>query len=608
MNLYTIDFESYYAPDFTLSKMTTEAYIRDPRFETILVGIKQNDEKSFWVDQPKVAKELKALRLEHNAVLAHHAHFDGLILSHHYDIRPRLWFDTLSMARAVHGAKGGNSLAKLAVRHNVGVKGTEVLNALGKRRKDFTAFELAKYGEYCCNDCDLEFALFHQMRSHFTQEELMQVDSIIRMFTEPVLSLRTDILQTYLDEQRLNKATALLKAGCQMSDVSSSAKFADALRFYGVEPPTKISKTTGKTTYAFAKTDEAMHLLAEHDNEDVQALVAARLEAKSTIGETRALRMIEMQGRGPTCVYLNYYGASNTGRVSGGDKMNWQNLRRGSALRLAVEAPEGHSIVVVDSANIESRVLDWLAGQEDAIEAYIRYDRGEGPDIYCVTAEKIFHKHITKSDNPDERQMGKVAKLGLGYGMGWEKFVFAVRAQAGKVIVDEQARQITHGYRQSHPHVTQLWERCQNALSRMVGEKYGQAVDFRGVIKTDPKGLRLPNGMLIRYTDLKYDRENKEFTYFNGRNREYLWGGKVTENIIQALARIIVMDQAMAVASKYRMVLTVHDEAVFCVPEDEAEQCVQDVIAAFKQPLAWCRSLPLNAAGGYHQSYGKAKE
>ena len=111
-----LDFETYYGPEYTLSKMTTEAYIRDDRFETIMVGIKEGSKPAYWVPQPDVHGALLSLRLHECAVIAHHAHFDGLILSHHYGLTPGMWIDTLSMARVVHGSKGGNSLAKLAER------------------------------------------------------------------------------------------------------------------------------------------------------------------------------------------------------------------------------------------------------------------------------------------------------------------------------------------------------------------------------------------------------------------------------------------------------------------------------------------------------------
>lgn len=623
MDLYTIDFETYYADDYTLSKLTTEAYVRDPRFETILCGIKRNAEPAYWVDGPDVGEHLQGLGLAKHAVLAHHAHFDGLILSHHYGIKPRAWFDTLSMARAIHGANGRLSLAKLAERHGIGAKGTAVVDAKNKRRADFNAASLADYGRYCELDCTLEYDLFNRLLQHFSKAELELVDLMIRMFTEPALRIDSPLLTTYISDIQVDKVSLLLEAGVQLTDVMSNAKFAEALQNVGVVPPMKTSPTTGKETWAFAKTDPAMEALAEHPDEIVQTLVAARLKNKSTINETRAQRMVDMIGRGDATVYLKYYGASGTGRASGGDKMNWQNFGRGGKLRKAVMAPPGHSVVVVDSSNIEARVLDVLAGQEDAVQVYRDNDAGVGPDTYCVLAGKIYHRVITKADK-SERQLGKVAKLGLGYGMGAPKFVTAVRAMAKMVITDAVSAQVVSVYRSTHPAVTSLWKRAENALKWVQKGIEGVAIDPNGVLVTCKEGILLPNGMKIRYPELQFkpkvfgvDDPQAGWTFWNGKAREKIYGGKIVENATQGLARIIVMDQTMLIHKRFkkldapgrihRVVLSVHDEAVAVVPTDDAVECLEFMNWAFRQPPDWMPGLPLFSEGGIGDRYGDAK-
>jgi len=606
MSLYTIDFETYYDREYSLSKLTTEEYVRDPRFEIILCSFKKDDEAPYWLPGEMVVDHVQELALENHAVLAHHAHFDGLILSHHCNARPKIWFDTLSMARALQGARGGNSLAKLAVKYELGAKGDEVVNALGLRRERFGRAQFQQYGRYCCNDGQLEYDLFHRMLPYFVKSELKLIDAFIRLFTEPVLELDVPKLEAYVDEIQLSKQTALLKAGVQLSDVMSNDKFADVLRFFGVDPPMKLSPRTGKWAYAFAKTDQGMLDLAEHDDENVQLLVAARLSNKTTINGTRALRMIGTASRGAAPVYIKYYGAGQTGRGSGGDKMNWQNLTRGGTLRAAVRAPKGHELVVGDSSNIEARMLDYVAGQEDAVEAYRRFDNGEGPDIYCVTAEGIYGRRITKEDNPDERQMGKVTKLGLGYGMGWEKFIFAVKSQVKKEITPAVSKNIVDVFRRKSMHVVGFWKRCDQALWRIYRKEYGVKVDMRGIVVTCSEGLLLPNGMVIRYPYLQYNKENG-FAYFNGKSHEKIYGGKVCENIIQALARIVVMDQTLMVPSKRKLVLSVHDEGVWCVATPRVERTVWEVEQAFRTPLPWCEDIPLNCTVKHNRVYGLAK-
>jgi DNA polymerase len=597
MKRVVVDFETYYDKEYSLSKMTTEEYVRDERFETIMCGFKVGNASPYWIPGPMVAEHLTTLQLEECAVIAHHAQFDGLILSHRYGVRPGFWIDTLSMARALHGAKGGNSLAKLSQRYGLPPKGTEVLNAIGKHYADFSRAQLAEYGAYCCHDCSLENKLAKRMVPQFAKFELDLIDATIRLFTEPTLRLNVPKLQEYIEELRIRQVDLLMRAGVQLTDVRSNDKFAEALRFFGVTPPVKMSPKTGKLTYAFAKTDIGMQELLEHEDEAVQALAAARINARSTINETRAERMIGMASRGAACVYLNYYGADQTGRASGGDKMNWQNLTRGSLLREAVEAPKGHELVVGDSANIESRQLDWLAGQDDQVEAYRNYDRGTGPDIYCVMAEKIFKRKITKKNDPNERFLGKVSKLGLGYGMGDEKF--AVTAK----IAPSLASDIVRVYRESHPRVMALHKRANEALELIAQGVVGAKVDYRGIVTTAEQGLLLPNGLVIKYTDLERSKEG--WTYWNGRARVKIYGGKVVENIVQALARIIVMTQTLMVPRK--LVMSVHDEGVWCVPVEDVLQTEYEVSWALRQPLPWCPDLPLNCEVGSHKSYGKAK-
>lgn len=608
MKSVVIDFETYYGDDYTLSKMTTEAYVRDPRFETILCGIKVGKQPGYWVDAPDVQEELDSLNLQECAVIAHHAHFDGLILNHHYGIRPKLWIDTLSMARAVDGAKAGLSLAKLCERHDIGAKGTEVELVRGMKHNDFTPVGLRRYGGYCINDCEKEYLLAKIYGPHFCLEEIKLIDAMIRMYTEPVLELNEELLLAYKERLHLRKVQLLIEAGVQIGDLRSSNKFAEILRFHGIEPEMKHNPK-GKLIYAFAKKDDFMLELAEHEDEAVQALVAARLNARSTINESRTERLLSMVQNGRTCVYLSYYGAG-TGRASGGDKLNWQNLERvayadkaktiqtAGFIRMAVEAPDGYVLVVGDSSNIESRQLDWLSGQEDQVEAYRLFDAGKGPDIYCVMAEKIYGRAISKKKDPIERQMGKTAKLGLGYGTGEDKL-----ATTAKIAVEE-ARRIKNVYRASHKHVVQLWYRCDEVLPLIANGAIGVSVDYRGIIKTCEDGLLLPNGLVIKYQDLELDDD--QWTYWDGRARQKIYGAKMVENIVQALARIIVMEQSLMVPR--RLVLSVHDEGVWITKDYKAEKVKAEAEKALRTPLWWCPDLPLNCEVGYHKSYGMAKQ
>jgi len=403
MDIVTIDFETYYDREYSLSKMTTEAYVRDPRFEVIGVGVKINNHPTDWYTGGNPGRFLRSLDYTDKAILCHNTAFDGAILSWHFGIRPKLWLDTLSMARPFHQLTVGGSLAKLAAFYGLGQKGDEVVAALGKRRADFTADEIGRYGMYCINDVDLTRQLFDKLKRGFPASELMVIDQTLRMYTEPVIELDVPLLEQHLQDVRARKAALLNNVSVGIEDIMSNAKFATSLQNLGVEPPIKTSKTTGKTTWAFAKTDKGMEELLEHPDPAVQALVATRLGVKSTIEETRTEALIGVAGRGRLPIMLNYYGA-HTGRFSGGDKLNLQNLpaRGGSnAIRRSLKAQEGHVLIASDSSQIEARMVAYIAGQEDLVEAF-----RDKRDVYSEFATEVYGRKITKADKV-ERFVGK---------------------------------------------------------------------------------------------------------------------------------------------------------------------------------------------------------
>ena len=417
MKLVTLDFETYYDQDYSLKKMTTEAYIRDPRFEVIGCAVKFGRAPTDWMTAYKGRLETVFRKIDWSncAVLAHNTRFDGAILEWRYGVRPAFYFDTLSMARALHGVEGALSLDALTQRYGLGQKGDEVVAAKGKRLADFGSADLARYGDYCANDVELTLKLFDAMRSRgdwqYPTQELAVIDLMLRMFIRPTIQLDKDALQVHLDTV-VRKKELLLERVEEMAGkdaLMSNDKLAALLRRMGVEPPMKFSPSAlkrgeEKLTYAFGKTDLEFKALLDHEDERVQAIVAARMGVKSTQAETRAQRFIEMSERGPMPVPLNYY-AAHTGRAGGDDKVNLQNLpsRTGDlSLRRSLTAPPDHSIVTCDSAQIEARVLAHLAGQADLVE-----DFRNGVDIYSSFASEVYgYKVDRKMTAVDEN--GKV--------------------------------------------------------------------------------------------------------------------------------------------------------------------------------------------------------
>jgi DNA polymerase len=617
MSFVTLDFETYYAKDFSLSRMTTEEYIRDPRFEVIGVSVKIDDGEPEWFSGTKaeVKAYLDKIDWANSALLCHNMLFDGAILAFTFGIVPAKYFDTLCMARAIHGVDAGGSLKALAERYRLGEKGTEVINALGKYRKDFTPEDLARYGAYCINDVDLTFKLFNVLMSdYFPSSELDLIDMTLRMYTEPVLRVNRDLLAERLQEIQQEKVS-LLSSLMNIMDakdtdevrakLASNPQFAEVLRSFGIEPPMKTSLTTGKETYALAKNDEGFIELSEHDNPIVQQLCSVRLGTKSTIEESRVERFIGIGARnkGLLPIPLKYYGA-HTGRWSGLDSVNLQNLpsrdKAKKALKKSIMAPPGHYIINCDSSQIEARVLAWLSGQKDLVEQFAR-----GEDVYSVFASKIYKRDISKA-YPVERFVGKTCVLGLGYGTGASKLRHTLKTQPpGADLTEEKCKEIVGLYRETNDRIPMLWRECDNTLKNLINWQGRPTYRLGAVdcIQVEPTGIRLPNGLYIRYANLCISEDNK-IVHDSRKGRVSIWGGAVVENVVQALARIIVGEQMLMLKERYRPVLTVHDAAVLVVPEHELENALAFITQVMSTPPRWAEGLPIACEAKYGRSYG----
>jgi DNA polymerase I-like protein with 3'-5' exonuclease and polymerase domains len=608
MNLITIDFETFYEKStFSLSKMTTEEYVRDDRFEVIGVAVKVNDGETEWASgtHEQIKGWLKGFDWANSMAIAHNMMFDGFILSERFGIFPKVYADTLSMGRAIHGVEVGGSLAVLAQRYNLGVKGDEVIAASGKNRVDFTDEDLDRYGDYCVNDVELTYKLFSAMiKKGFPKNEMKLIDLTTRMFTRPLLDLNLNLLEMHLVDIKEKKDNLLLLANIEdKGELASNPKFAELLKGLGVPVPMKISPTTGKETFALSKNDEEFKALAEHPNVVVQTLVAARLGTKSTLEETRTERFIGIAKRGLMPVPLKYY-AAHTGRWGGSDSLNLQNLpSRGDnagKLKKAIVAPEGYSIIDADSSQIEARVLAWLAGQNDLVEAFAK-----GEDVYKIMASAIYSKGVEEITK-EERFVGKTTILGAGYGMGAQKFGAQLKT-FGTTVSDDEARHIIQIYRETYPHIVGLWRQAQLALEA-ISKGYTTSLGKAGVLGIEPneKGIRLPSGLLMRYDQLVAVRDEKgmQYQYKTRYGWNKIYGGKVIENVCQAIARCIIGEQMIRIAKRYDVVLTVHD-AIACVVKDEEVKEAQAYIEeCMKWTPEWADGLPVSCESGYGKSYG----
>lgn len=648
--LVSLDFETYYDDEYTLKKLSTSEYIRDERFEAIMCGIKVGNGKTVIHRGHKgIAAALAKIDWTTHAVLCHHTQFDGLILSHHFGVVPSRYYCSLSMARGWLSndiGAGLDEVAKFFGRRGKKDEGKALVNMKGIRERDMHPEVYRQGAEYCHDDVEEMLGIFGDLLPDFSQPELDLIDATIQMFTCPVLRLDEARARKALDQEIAERKALLLEVapeGITPDDVESSwrsearktgipldagqeawrlfvakktigssARFAALLEEEGIDPPLKISPTwiqkkpeerdpDKQFTYAFAKDDPAMQELLDDENPRVRALCEARIAVKSNTSITRAERLLRSGAGGRALpVYYKFAGA-HTWRFSGGDKQNWQNFKRGGELRLSILAPRGYHLVVADSSQIEARVNAWLWGQDDLTEAFRL-----GEDIYSLFAsENIYGRKITKSEETKrERHVGKTAILGLGYQMGHKKFRATLARGVGGppvYISEEQAIMIVNAYRRRYRAIVEGWQLCEQIIEDMYTGRRGEYKCLRWEKET----IWLPNGMRLKYPKLRKN-DDGQWVYSRKGNIIKIYGGLLCENIVQALARIIVAaEQLLAVASKYPVVMTTHDEVVALAKKSEATACERFLQKCMKTPPVWAPDLPVTCESGHAPNYSK---
>ena len=620
-----LDFESYYhIKDFTLSKMTMTEYIRSPKFKAHGASIRlPDDEKAWYVDGCELRDVLREVDWKNTALLCHNTAFDGLILSHHFRHVPGYYLDTMSMSRGEYGIRVPHSLDQLSQRLGNGEKIKDALESTaGIYNLPWRL--LKKLIPYANMDVDLMWKNFHDLYydMNFPEKELHIIDLTLRAFCDPRLQVNKDLCLEEALEEASNKTKLCEVAGVSASAVMSNDKFADLLRERGVEPPMKIRKLTPteekkqtqeerianpeqiKEVYAFAKGDLEFQALAAKPA--VADIVRARMAVKSTISQSRAYRLMKMAD--PALPVLLHYCGAHTHRWSGGEKINLQNLPSGrkpgqtNRLRRAIEAPDGYVIVVVDSSQIEARVLAWAAQDTELLEYFAK-----DSDVYSIMAEDIYGYPVNKYTQPDERFVGKTAVLGLGYGMGWKKFAYTIRAGVmgpPMDISDELAIKTVNVYRRKRRPIVNLWGDLDANLSKML---HGKSFEY-GPWEFTSNKVWMPNDLAIHYHQLTADETDDGFRNFRYTSRTgptSIYGGKFAENLVQSTARTVVAHQALEIAKRYHIANLVHDEVIFLAPEDEADEAYKFGVQCLSTPPKWCEDLPVAAEGGYDKVYSK---
>ncbi len=613
MKILTIDFETYYDQQYSLSKMLTEDYVNDPRFEVILVGVKVDDFAPTWFSGTRleIGTWLAQFDIPNSGVLCHNSMFDVLILQEIFGLIPAFIFDTMNMAQAHLKPFSPSVSLKACLEYcELGVeKGTYVQNMLGRPRLSLSSRELREYAGYCMDDCIGEWKLFQHLLPLMPRDELAIIDMTHRMYLNPVLELDAPLLAEQLQAEQAHKAQLLATLGTQVSkaDLLSNDKFAALLQSLGVDPlPEKVSPTTGKLTWAFAKNDpEFVAMQEEYENDDeVSAAIEARLCLKSTITETRTSRLLGLAQRYKKLrVPLGYYKA-HTGRYGGLQKINLQNPPRvdKSRMRFAIRAPKGYVILGADLMQIEARIVAWLAECHQLLEAFRR-----GEDIYSLFATRATGVPTVKKRSKQDdirRFIGKTCILGLGFGMGAAKLMATLNKEKGVKVSIHEAQRYVNAYRSEYYQIPNMWDKLQGALSKIAT---GSGKLVIGPCKTGLNVVVLPNDMVLYYNELS--QVDGEWVYLYGRETRKMFGGKLAENIVQALARTVVMEHMLAIKRKLGLspCMQVHDELDYVVPEAEAETYARLITEIMSVPPSWAPNLPVAVEIAYGPTFGDCK-
>ena len=592
MILATADFESEFAETFTLKSLSTEAYIRDERFRALGCSIKWGpDANPHWYTHDELLDICPKIDWAKVGLIGHHLQFDALIFSHHYQVVPAFYFCTLSYARLLLGNHLSVSLDNLAKHFNMSGKTINYNLFRGKSWVQLTPHEQQELAAGCNQDVNTTWELFKLLVKQMPREELAVVDATIRMFACPTLIGDIDLLAQIWTRESVNKADRLKSLNVTAAELQSSDKFADLLRAEGIEPETKNGKN--KPIYAFAKTDQFMRDLLEDDNDRVRTLAEARLGQKSTLMQTRAETLGFMARRGPMPVYLLYAGAHTT-RWSGGDGANWQNFKRGSDLRRAILPPKGFRLIKPDLSQVECRLLNYLAGQDDVTEKFKR-----GLDPYTGIASEFYGRPITRND-PLERGTGKQAELSCGYGCGPPKFQATARLGIygpPVILALDEAERFVALYRRSQSQVTNYWRDAEKIIGWLANGESGTW----GPMRIADRRIWLPNGAPLIYDTLEwYVDDDTGDRYWRMKTRNgwtKLYGAKLVEQTTQALARVLI-SQAMLrlIAKGYRICNSEHDSLWILIPEDGHEQQhMQICIEEMSRTPEWLPGLPLAA-------------
>lgn len=655
--LYTIDFETFYRSKktgslekYSLKTLTYEEYLNHPEFYVYGMSYIENDGSPQWVPHALIPKTLARLFPpdNKNTVLAHNTYFESAILEWVYGVQPYGYRCTMSMANGLwpHDKNSLQEVAKRVLPANQR-KGTELEKVDGIR--ELTPELEQELSQYCNNDVEITLAIYKYLYPFYPREEEEVIDLTFRMWARRPFLADQETLVNYLEALQQQKKQLLdeldakeggkLTAFIEKHDVKKS-KTRDSIKetviagrelfpkyvleAHGIEIPRKHSptpKNPDNVTWALSKKDlEFLEL--QKERQDLKYLWDALLFIRGDDIQ-RTERLLKHSARCPNnpegnlAVPLKVNGA-HTKRFSGMNKINFQNFKRKSPHRTALKAPPDSMVLVGDSSNIESRLTFWFCGQDDKVEAYRNHI-----DLYDSFASRLFEKEIKRKhkvilddgteSHPHEIEgfVGKVAVLGLGFQMGDNKLwkTLAQGAMGGPQLFFDHSfvKRIVLLFRSDNPKVKQMWSTLERVILDMTNPNL-VPYEF-GCLTVEYQRLRLPSGLYLTYPRL-HRREEQGFVYWNGKYWKSLYGGILLENIVQALARIILTDMMRAFDKWLRprggqIALTVHDEIVVIIRKLFAEAAKQKMIDIMSTAQGWYESIPLATEVYLDENYSK---
>jgi DNA polymerase len=584
-----------------------------------------NAEKPFIVDGPDIPYFLHKCIPSKAAACSHNALFDFCVFSWVFGWTPALILDTLAISRTLLSHKL-KSLSLRSVAKYLGLpeKGGFLAQAKGMTRLDLIANGMwQQYCDYCINDTELCRLIFIELAPFLPDEEFLVHDMVARCAVEPRFRLNMEVLAEHLHRVKTEKeimfAKAMFAGVDHKGELMSNPQFADVLRRLGVDPPLKLSPTTGQVAYAFSRNDPAFLELREHEDLRVQAVVEARLGHKSTLEETRTERMLNIgnlsfphHGGTQVMPIPLKIGAAITHRLGGDWLLNCQNWGRQSPIRRSVQAPAGMRVVASDAAQIEARLTAWFCGQQDMVEQF-----RQGLDVYALFATTVYGYPVNKSQHPTQRFVGKTGVLQLGYQAGWPKFQKTVFILSGKEglepveLSDEDSMKVVTTYRETNDKISGMWSYLGHMIAWMANAVEGEKKEM-GPVTFMRHRIVGPNGLCLYYENLRWNAGIRQWEYDYHGITTQIFGGKLLENIVQFLARIATMQAALRIKKRLEGYLSwfvhqAHDELVYLVREDYADY-VGDVLSQeMSRTPDWAPGLPLKGETRIGLNYGECK-